>query len=86
MEHGKRLREPPRRLDPELGSQLRYYTEAVHASAFILPQFAEQVVAKVRKPEINQGDGKAEPATLRAVIGGVMLGVAAMLALQASKR
>lgn len=86
LEHGKRLREPPRRLDPELGSQLRYYTEAVHASAFILPQFAEQVVAKVRKPEINQGDGKAEPATLRAVIGGVMLGVAAMLALQASKR
>lgn len=48
------LRQPPRGFDSELRSQLRYYSEAVHASAFVLPQFAEEVVSKVRRPAISQ--------------------------------
>eukprot|EP00729_Bicosta_minor_P015552 gene15552-7927_t len=54
LESGKVLRQPPRGLDSELRSQLRYYSEAVHASAFVLPQFAEEVVSKVRRPAISQ--------------------------------
>jgi len=93
LEHGKRLRTPPRGLDPELRSQLRYYSEAVHASAFILPQFAEKVVAEVRKPTINHDDevsASSASSSMKgycsAVVVGMLLMAAAMPVLQVLKR
>ena len=46
------LRLPARAPQPELAAQLKYYSSAVHAAAFVLPAFAEQVVSKVRQPAL----------------------------------
>ena len=46
------LRNPVRVPDPELSRKLKYYSSAVHAAAFVLPAFAEKVVASVRRPQL----------------------------------
>jgi spermidine synthase len=43
------LRKPRRRVEPEMQAQLRYYSPAVHRAAFVLPEFAERVIAPLRK-------------------------------------
>lgn len=42
------LRTPKRAVPAEMKASLRYYTEAVHKAAFVLPQFAEAKLADVR--------------------------------------
>eukprot|EP00966_Prymnesium_polylepis_P019699 454111-Prymnesium_polylepis.2 len=46
------LRAPARAPDPELAPHLKYYSSAVHAAAFVLPEFAERVVSQVRQPPL----------------------------------
>ena len=38
--------------EPALAPQLKYYSSAVHAAAFVLPAFAEAVVAGVHRPPL----------------------------------
>jgi len=40
---------PVRSIPPELQQQLRYYNSQIHSAAFVLPQFAEKVIAPLRK-------------------------------------
>jgi len=58
------LRDPVRALEPALAAQLRYYSTAVHAAAFVLPSFAENVVAAVRKPALAQLCSAVRPPVL----------------------
>jgi len=46
----KVFRTPCRPPAPSLEARLKYYSPATHASAFVLPRFAESVVAGVRQP------------------------------------
>ena len=46
------LRNPVRTPEPELSRQLKYYSPAIHAASFVLPEFAERVVARVRRPQL----------------------------------
>jgi spermidine synthase len=43
------LREPRRAIDPQMQVALRYYSPEVHRAAFVLPRFAERIVAPLRK-------------------------------------
>lgn len=45
---GAELKRPARQPDPELASQLRYYTPEVHAAAFVLPAFAARMIAEIQ--------------------------------------
>ncbi len=43
---GSELKRPARRPDLELASQLRYYSPQIHEAAFVLPAFAERLIAE----------------------------------------
>jgi len=86
------LREPVRSPAPELQSQLKYYTPAVHAGAFVLPKFAEAVVSTVRRPALPQlCTSVVTPRALTTrgnvlvAAMGVVVGVAATVALLARR-
>ena len=46
------LRQPTRTPAAGLQEQLKYYTPAIHAAAFVLPRFAERAVAAERRPRL----------------------------------
>jgi len=74
------LRAPVRSPEPELASKLKYYSSAVHAAAFVLPEFAERVVSKVRQPALPYvcRSTKPSPFTLTSLgfaLAGLVLGV-----------
>lgn len=46
----KIFRIPSRPPAPSMQERLKYYSPATHAAAFVLPRFAESVVANVRRP------------------------------------
>jgi len=76
------LRSPVRAPPPALQNQLKYYTPAVHASAFVLPAFAEAVVAGVRRPALPHCCNSVAPPALtrRSLLfaaAGVVVGAAA---------
>ena len=80
------LRAPVRAPEPAVAAALKYYSPAVHAAAFVLPTFAEDAVAAVRRPTLPSMCRSVAPpvlsrsslalAALGAVVGAV--GVAAM--------
>ena len=79
------LREPRRKPPPALQQQLRYYSSAVHAAAFVLPTFAERAVAPVRRPQLPHACcSRARPllsgGNLALTAVGVVLGAAAAAA------
>ena len=81
---GTILRQPTRVPAPALQAQLKYYTPAVHASSFVLPAFAEAVVAGVRRPSLPQTCSSVPPQTLtKSALAlaalGVVVGVGAGL-------
>ena len=81
------LRQPARSPAPALQAQLRYYTPAVHASAFVLPAFAEAVVAGVRRPALPHVSCSVAPSlitrsSLALAAAGVLAGAAAALTLR----
>jgi len=45
---GVELREPACLPAPAVQQHLRYYTPAIHRAAFVLPAFAERIVAEMR--------------------------------------
>ncbi|KAL1499882.1 hypothetical protein AB1Y20_012565 [Prymnesium parvum] len=76
------LRSPARTPEPELAAQLKYYSSAVHAAAFVLPEFAERVVAKVRQPKLPSVCSSTRPSpftmtSLGFALAGLALGVGA---------
>lgn len=72
------LRQPARTPAPSLQKQLKYYTPAVHASAFVLPAFAEKVVETVRRPALPQFATSVPPKLLSR--GGLMMAAVGVLA------
>ena len=80
------MRAPVRAPEPAVAAALKYYSPAVHAAAFVLPTFAEDAVAAVRRPTLPSMCRSVAPpvlsrsslalAALGAVVGAV--GVAAM--------
>jgi len=87
------LRVPSRTPEPALAAQLKYYTPAVHAAAFVLPAFAEKVVAGVRRPELPHVCCSVKPTralldrtSLALMAAGALLGAAAAAALVARRK
>jgi len=84
------LRAPARAPDPELAPHLKYYSSAVHAAAFVLPEFAERVVSQVRQPPLPYvcRSTKPSPFTLTSfgcALAGLVIG-AGVSVLAARKR
>ena len=80
------LRQPARAPEPKLQAQLKYYTSAVHAAAFVLPSFAEAVVSGVRRPALPHVCSSVAPPLLSRkglalAAVGALVGAAASVAL-----
>jgi spermidine synthase len=85
------LRQPARIPAPSLQAQLKYYTPAVHASAFVLPAFAEAVVATVRRPALPHYSSSVAPKllsgrNLAVAAMGMLAGAAAAMAFGARRK
>mmetsp|Transcript_28720 Transcript_28720/g.92017 ORF Transcript_28720/g.92017 Transcript_28720/m.92017 type:complete len:330 (+) Transcript_28720:77-1066(+) len=83
---GAVLRRPLREPTPEMQAQLKYYSPAAHAAAFILPRFAEETVAAVRKPPMPYACTSGAPplltrSSLALAAVGVLVGAVAATAL-----
>jgi hypothetical protein len=88
---GAILREPVRTPTTALAAQLKYYTPAVHAAAFVLPAFAEKVVAGVRVPPLpsvcqSVSRGAVGTTDRRSLALGLALGAAAAAAVALMRR
>jgi len=71
------LRRPCREPSPSLQAQLKYYSPAVHAAAFVLPGFAEKAVAGSRRPPMEYVCSSTPPSLLsRSSLGMAALGLA----------
>lgn len=85
------LREPKREPSPELQAQLKYYTPAVHAAAFVLPRFAEKAIATERRPALpHVASSVRAPLFSRSSFGfaalGAVLGMTAMAVATAMRK
>ena len=74
-----------------LQEQLKYYTPAVHAAAFVLPAFAEAVVSTVRRPALpsvcrSVKTSLLDRSSLALVAASVLLGAAAATAVALVRR
>jgi len=79
------LREACREPAPELARQLKYYSAAVHSAAFVLPLFAEKVVATARRPKLPYVCKSVRPpvfslSSMACALVGTVVGVAAAAA------
>lgn len=76
---GAVLRKPAREVEPAMQAQLKYYSSALHAASFVLPAFAEEVVAPVRAPALQSVCSSVAPGRRAAALAaaGVLLGAAA---------
>ena len=68
--------------EPALAPQLKYYSSAVHAAAFVLPAFAEAVVGGVRRPPLPHVCSSVKTSVLNRsslalAAAGVLVGAAA---------
>ena len=68
--------------EPALAAQLKYYSSAVHAAAFVLPAFAEAVVGGVRRPPLPHVCSSVKTSVLNRsslalAAAGVLVGAAA---------
>ena len=82
---------PTRVPSPSMQQSLKYYSPAVHASAFILPRFAEQAIASVRKPMVKQLCRSVPPqilskTSLALSVLGICIGAAAATALTVARK
>ena len=50
LDGGEEALAPRRSLEEEVQEELRYYSPAIHRAAFVLPNFAEKVIAPLRRP------------------------------------
>ena len=80
------LRQPTRTPEPALAAQLKYYSPAVHAASFVLPAFAEAVVAGVRRPALPHVCSSVTPSlvsrsSLAVAAAGVLVGAASVMML-----
>ena len=87
---GHVLRQPVREPEPAVAASLKYYSPAVHAAAFVLPGFAEKVVAAVRSPQLPSLCSSVRTPLVSSVslafaAAGVLVGVAAAAALGAAR-
>jgi len=84
------LRRPFRSPTPIVQEQLKYYSPAAHAAAFVLPTFAERVVAPVRRPPMPYVGSSTLPpilsrSSLALAVVGAAVGAAAALAVSARR-
>jgi len=84
------LRLPAREPDPVVAKQLKYYSSAVHAAAFVLPVFAEKAVSVVRRPQLPAVCSSVRApllsrSSIAAAAAGVLVGAAAMAVLGAAR-
>jgi len=71
------LRQSAREPSAAMLAQLKYYSPAVHAAAFILPRFAEEVIAAQRTPKVAQFCTSTAPGLLsRPALALAAVGVA----------
>merc|ERR1719473_731354 len=85
----KVLRRPARKPTPEEQAALKYYSTEVHAASFVVPRFAEQVVAKHRLPKLEAASTAASAfaaSSLTRLALGAALGAAAAVAAIRARR